>query len=247
MKNIFPYLLLTLMITGCSEKKNNTEVMTPVEKEIKQKEMINKAINKNLPTIGILIFEGVIINEVIASFDVFSQSDESGNALFNVAIIGKENKTYQSAHGLKILPDFTISNTPALTVLVVPSSYNPEEQTQDIALVNFIKEQNKTTEYIASHCAGAFLLGEAGIADNKKIVTYCGGGESLQSEYPLLKVLDDTKFSVVEDGKIISSNGNLVSYLAALSLLEKMTSKKHKKYVEEQLLLNKLAIEYADK
>jgi hypothetical protein len=52
--------------------------------------------------------------------------------------------------------------------------------------------------------------------------------------------MDDNIVSVVKDGKIISSNGSLVSYLASLDLLELMTSPAHRKYVEEQLLINKL-------
>lgn len=64
------------------------------------------------------------------------------------------------------------------------------------------------------------MIGAAGIADNKDIVTYVTGGESLKTEYPNLKVADDSKVSVIQDGKLISSNGNLVSYIASLDLLE---------------------------
>ena len=97
--------------------------------------------------------------------------------------------------------------------------------------------QNST----ASHCgAGAFLLGESGAAKNKKIVTYCSGGEALQQKYPSLIVMDDSKNSVVRDGNIISSNGNLVSYIASLELLELMTNKAQRTHVANELLLNKL-------
>jgi transcriptional regulator GlxA family with amidase domain len=91
-----------------------------------------------------------------------------------------------------------------------------------------------------SHCAGAFILGASGVADNKKIVTYCGGSKSLQDEFPKLLVQNDNIAKVVQDGKIISSNGNLVSYLGSLDLLEKMTSKEHRLHVEQELLLHKL-------
>ncbi len=46
--------------------------------------------------------------------------------------------------------------------------------------------------------------------------------------------------SVVQDGNIISSNGSLVSYIASLDLLEQMTNKTQREYVEELLLINKL-------
>jgi len=197
-------------------------------------------INEDLPTIGILIFEGVIINEVVAPLDVFSNSGIDGKPLFNVVVIAKEDKMYRSAHGLKIKSDFVIDQAPDLKVLVIPSSYTPDDQTSDKQLVNFIKEQNKTTEYVASHCAGAFLVGESKIADYRQIVTYVGGGESLQQSYPTLEVADDAEVSIIEDGKFISSNGSLVSYPASLYLLEKMTSSEHRLYVEESILFNRL-------
>jgi transcriptional regulator GlxA family with amidase domain len=240
MKKILLFCILGLTTIGCSEDKNNATISAYKRENLAQKSIVEKAIDKNLPTIGILIFEGVIINEVVAPLDVFSNSNADGKTLFNVIIIAKENKTYSSAHGLKLIPDFTIDKVPELKVLVVPSSYNPADQTADKKLVDFVKEQNKTTEYIASHCAGAFLIGESGIAENKKIVTYVTGGESLQKNYPNLKVADDSEVSVVEDGKFISSNGSLVSYIASFDLLEKLTSKEHRKFVEESILLDRL-------
>jgi transcriptional regulator GlxA family with amidase domain len=201
---------------------------------------MEKSIDKKIPTIGILIFEGVIINEVVAPLDVFSNYSAENEALFNVITIGKESKQYKSAHGLKITPDFTIDAVPNLKVLVVPSSYTPSNQTSDKELVEFIKEQNKTADYIASHCAGAFLIGETGIADDKEIVTYVTGGEQLKLEYPNLKVANDDVVSVVQDGKFISSNGSLVSYIASFDLLEKLTNKEHRKFVETSILFDRI-------
>lgn len=84
------------------------------------------------------------------------------------------------------------------------------------------------------------MLGESGVADDKKIVTYLSGADKLQKAYPKLLVMNDNIVSVVKDGKIISSNGSLVSYPASLDLLELMTSSAHRRYVEEQLLMDKL-------
>ncbi len=236
MKKTVLFGLILCTVLSCS--KGETEVNNI--KSTTKNNIMEKHIDNNLPTIGILVFEGVIINEVVAPLDVFSNTDPDGKSLFNVVLIAKERKTYSSAHGLKIVPDYTITDVPELKVLVVPSSYHPENQTSDEDLVNFVKSQNQTTDFIASHCAGAFLVGESGIADDKNIVTYVTGGEILQQEYPNLNVADDAEVSVMEDGKFISSNGSLVSYIASLDLLEKLTSLEQRKYVEEYILLNRL-------
>jgi len=240
MKRIFLFCTIALTILSCTEKNKTAETKDETNNLTQNSNKLNKAIDQNLPTIGILIFEGVIINEVVAPLDVFSSVNSEEKALFNVILIAKERKTYNSAHGLKVNPDYTFDNVPKLKVLVVPSSYNPTDQTSDIKLIDFIKEQNKTTDYIASHCAGAWLIGEAGIADNKEIVTYVTGGEYLKTDYPNLKVADDSNISVVQDGKFISSNGNLVSYIASLDLLEKMTNTEHRKFVETSILFDRI-------
>ncbi len=57
-------------------------------------------INLELPTIGILIFDGFLTNEVVAPMDVFTKKDSFGKSLFNVALIAKEDKIYVSQEGL---------------------------------------------------------------------------------------------------------------------------------------------------
>jgi len=240
MKKIVLICIIGLTLFSCSKQQKNDSKKATKAENLTQKQIMGKVIDNNLPTIGILIFEGVIINEVIAPLDVFSNPSSDEKHLFNVITIATDNKTYNSAHGLKIKPDYIIGNVPKLKVLVVPSSYNPADQTSDKKLVEFVKEQNKTTEYIASHCAGAFLIGETGIANNKEIVTYVTGGEYLKADYPNLKVADDSKVFVVQDGKFISSNGSLVSYIASFDLLEKLTSKEHRKFVETSILFDRI-------
>ena len=78
------------------------------------------------------------------------------------------------------------------------------------------------------------------MANGKKIVTWIGGGKDIQKNYPDLKAQDDGKVSYMEDGKFMSSNGNLASYVSSLELLEKMTNREHRKFVEFYLYLDRL-------
>ena len=232
-RTILFFLMISLI--GCSPKKEKDTQSINQTRNMKTKQLI-----QGIPTIGVLIFDGFLTNEVIAPIDVFAKPDKEGTPLFNVVTLAKEQRAYKSEEGLVVFPDFKLEETPNLNVLVIPSSYHPDVQEKDTTLITFIQEQNQTTGYIASHCAGAFLVGASGIADQKEIVTYVTGGEMLQKAYPQLQVLDDRTISVARDGKFFSSNGGLVSYTSSLDLLEKMTSVVHRKYVEEVLLLDRL-------
>lgn len=233
------------MLIGCNtEKKTNTEIenINHTEKETDTDTLTKhlKPFKSELPTIGLLMFSGVLQSEVIAASDVFAKPTEDGKQLFNVVSIAETKNPITTEEGMHFVPDYTFGNCPKLTVLFVPSAYDMYAQIHNEKIVDFIKEKDKETKYTVSNCAGAQLIGASGIADGKKIVTWIGGGEQLQKDYPNLKVQNDSLVTYVEDGKFSSSNGNLASYISALNVLEKMTSLEHRKFVESYLYLDRL-------
>ena len=232
-------LILIVILPACkSENDHNAQKQVRGEEVVESKKL--KPIKQDLPTIGLLMYEGVLTTEVTAALDVFAKPTEGGEQLFNVITIAETGKSIVSEEGLQIIPDYTFENCPKLAVLIVPSAYDMYAQVHNSKIVNFIKEKNKETEYTVSNCAGAHLIGESGIADGKKIVTWVGGGKELQKNYPNLLVQDDSLVSYVEDGKFISSNGNLATYISSLELLEKLTGEKHRKFVESYLYIDRL-------
>ncbi len=245
MKKLSPsFIFLPLILFGCisNTDKSTSPEPSPPDREVlanAENEML-KPINDSLPIIGLLMYNGVLTTEVTSAADVFTKPTADGKQLFNVITIAETSNPIVSEEGLKIVPDYTFQNCPNLDVLFVPSAYDMYAQVHNPKIVNFIKEQNKHTKYTVSNCAGAHLIGESGIADGKKIVTWIGGGEELQKAFPNLKVQDDSVVRYVEDGKFLSSNGNLVSYISALNLLEKMAGQEQVDFVESYIYLKEL-------
>ncbi len=237
-------ILLSLILVGCisNTDKSTGPEPSPADPEVvaKTEQDALKPINDSLPIIGLLMYNGVLTTEVTATADVFTKHTESGKQLFNVITIAETADPIVSEEGLKIIPDYTFENCPKLDVLFVPSAYDMYTQVHNPKIVEFIKEQNKNTKYTVSNCAGAQLIGASGIADGKKIVTWIGGGEQLQKDYPNLKVQDDSVVRFMEDGKFLSSNGNLISYVSALNLLKKMAGQEQVDFVESYLYLKEL-------
>lgn len=243
-RRILVAIIITTFLGSC--KKDKAESKTNV-REIKQKEFASdtltkhlRSFNPELPTIGLLMYNGVLQSEVVATSDVFAKPTEEGKQIFNVVTIAERENPITTEEGLRLIPDYTFENSPKLKVLFVPSAYDMFAQVNNENIVDFIREKNKETEYTVSNCAGAQLIGQSGIADGQKIVTWIGGGEQLQKDYPNLKVQNDSSVTYVKDGKFLSSNGNLASYIPALELLEIMTSTEHRKFVESYLYLDRL-------
>ena len=237
-------MIFTAVLMSCNSDKSKNKVENPefTKTEVKTDTLTKhlKTFNPELPTIGLLMYNGVLQSEVIATSDVFAKPTEDGKQLFNVVTIAETENPITTEEGMHFVPDYTFGNCPKLTALFVPSAYDMYAQIHNEKIVDFIKEKNMETEYTISNCAGAQLIGKSGIADGKKIVTWIGGGKQLQKDYPSLKVQNDSLVTFVRDSKFLSSNGNLASYISALELVEIMTNKEHRKFVESYLYLDRL-------
>ena len=237
-------IVLTTIAISCDNEKSKTNLKNKSINHVglQSDTLTNhlKPFKPELPTIGLLMFNGVLQGEVIATSDVFGKPNKNGKQLFNVITIAQTENPITTEEGMRFIPDYTFENCPKLTALFVPSGYDMHAQVNNDELVDFIKKKNKETEYIVSNCAGAQLIGKSGIANGHKIVTYIGGGKQLQKQYPNLKVQNDSLVTFVEDGKFSSSNGNLTSYISALNLVEKMTSTEHREFIEKYLYIDRL-------
>ena len=79
-----------------------------------------KTFDENLPTIGVILFNDVLMTEVTAPIDVFSKPRENGTKLFNVVTVAETLQPVATESGLRMLPDYTFTDCPKLAVLVVP-------------------------------------------------------------------------------------------------------------------------------
>jgi transcriptional regulator GlxA family with amidase domain len=185
--------------------------------------------------IGILVYDGVLTSDVTAPLEVFGVASRltwfSDYEVVTISV--SDQKTITTEEGLKIGVDAWIGDQPELDVLVLTSSYDMDALIENKDLIHFIQTTSKAADWMASNCSGAYLLAEAGLLNGKKATTWAGGENGLQKDYPAVDVQVDQNF-VVDHG-VITSNGSLVSYQAALKLLHLMTSESKAQEVADAL------------
>jgi len=190
--------------------------------------------------IGIVVFDGVLTSDVTAPIEVFGAA--SKKAWFSdyevVVISATEKKVVKTEEGLVITADNTIYDPMALDVVIVGSAYDMDPILNDKKLINFITAQTSKARWMASNCSGALVLAEAGVLDGKNATTWAGGEKDFASAYPKVKVQFDK--NVVVDEGVITSNGGPVSYQAAFTLLEKLSSEKFSQEISELIQFNRL-------
>jgi len=190
--------------------------------------------------IGIIVFDGVLSSDVTGPAEVFGvASRQAWFKDYNVKFIGiNSSPTITTEEGLVLTVDMTIADDIKLDALIVPSAYAMKPLIKNKSLIKFLRNQGQEVSWLASNCSGAFLLGEAGLLNQKNATTWAGGEKDLQNSYPDIKVIEDQ--NVVIDGNIITSNGSLISYQSALIMLAKMSSLKNAKSVFETLQMQRL-------
>ncbi len=190
--------------------------------------------------IGILVFDGVLSSDVTAPAEVFGvASRQAWFKDYQVTLIGIDaSPTVTTEEGIRLTVDASITDDIALDALIVPSSYSMEPLINNEALIEFLRTKSRQVSWLGSNCSGAFLLGEASLLNQKSATTWAGGEKDLQKSYPAINVVENK--NVVIDGNIITSNGSLVSYQAALIMLAKMSSLNNAKSVFEVLQMQRI-------
>jgi transcriptional regulator GlxA family with amidase domain len=185
--------------------------------------------------IGILVYDGVLTSDVTAPLEVFGVASRltwfSDYEVITVSVA--DQKTITTEEGLTIGVDAWIGDAPELDVLILTSSYDMDPLIENKDLIRFIQKTSQVSDWMASNCSGAYLLAEAGLLDGKKATTWAGGEADLQKDYPKVKV--QMNQNLVVDGGVITSNGSLVSYQAALKLLHLMSSETKAQEVADAL------------
>ena len=195
-------------------------------------------------TIGILVFDGVLTSDITAPAEVFGiATKQSWFSDYKVKFINVvDQPSITTEEGLTIAVSGSIYDKHSLNALIVPSSYSMAPLLQNKNLIEFIQTQEKHADWLASNCSGSELLAKAGLLDGKNATTWAGGEADLQKKFPSVKVKSDTNYVV--DGNIITSNGSVVSYAAALKLLSLMASEKSSNEVFEALQMGRLTNTY---
>lgn len=195
-------------------------------------------------TIGILVYDGVLSSDVTSPAEVFGvATKQAWFTDYEVKMISVEDQPFiTTEEGLSIKTDSHIGVKQKLSALIVPSSYTMKPLLNNKSLIGFIRSQGKQVDWLASNCSGALLLAEAGLLDGKQATTWAGGEADFQKDYPSVLVQHDKNYVVADN--IITSNGSVVSYVAAIKLLSLMSSDKLAKEVFAALQINRLTSHY---
>lgn len=178
---------------------------------------------KNL-TYGIFIYEQVAELDFIGPQQVFAASNsllQSGR----VVTIAQNTEPLTGLGGLRIIPDYSIEDSPELDVLLLPGT----AEVNDYALSNdraidWVREQYDRVSYMTAVCTGGLILQKAGLLKGRKATTHWMLMDALVND-PEVNELPDMRY--VRDGKIVTSQGVSAGIDMALWLVGEIHTPDH--------------------
>ena len=184
--------------------------------------------------VGIFLFNEVEVLDFAGPFEVFSLAEKDGEKIFDVITIGEHQHTISARNGLIVQPNTTFENCPDLDILIIPGGYGAENiEIKNPVTLQWIKEQYKKVNLLASVCTGAFLLAECGLLDDKEATTHWMDTDLLAKTYPKVKVKRDVKF--VEDGDIITAGGISAGIHMSFHIIKKLFGKEIAAYTAKRM------------
>lgn len=92
-------------------------------------------------------------------------------------------------------------------VLILPPALgDPIEPAAAARYASWLKERHAAGVILASICAGALVLGEAGVFAGRTVTTHWGYGDLLQSRFPEIARVEADRL-IIDDGDIITVGG----------------------------------------
>jgi len=163
--------------------------------------------------VGILIFDGVEVLDFAGPFEVFSRARltpgvdsrrSEDDAPFKVFTVAKYHEEVVATGGLRVVPEYSFSDAPAIDVLLVPGGFGTRLLLSDDETLAWIRTTAARASRITSVCTGALLLAKVGLLARRRATTHWSALDLLKSIDPTTVVDAAPRFV---DDVVVSSAG----------------------------------------
>ncbi|WP_395404101.1 GlxA family transcriptional regulator [Pseudoduganella sp. UC29_106] len=164
--------------------------------------------------IGILVYPRFQVLDLVATTVFELANIITGKALYQTTLLSEQGGNVISSSGVPVASE-AFGQQDFDTVLV-SGWMEPVRSTPGFN--DFLRAASAASRRTASLCTGAFLLGQAGLLDGRRVTTHWWQARELQHAFPKARVEEDRIF--IKDGKIWSSAGMTACIDLCLALVE---------------------------
>ena len=216
LRALAPWIACLVMLPGCTADGEELGVSTA--EVSKAREALDRPVDRALVA-AFLIVDGVYNTELTAPFDVFEHTRHHAPPGIEVFTVSPDGGEVVTAEGLRLVADHSFESAPVPDILVVPSAENSRDSDlENRRLIDWVRDTGDSARFVMSLCWGAFVLAEAGLLDDRSCTTFPSDYERFARRFPTATL--HVNASYVHDDRMITSQGGVRSYDAAMYLVD---------------------------
>lgn len=152
--------------------------------------------------VAFLLSEGAVVIDFAGPWEVFCDAHVTGRhaPAFSMYTVAESTNPVTASGGMRVLPQYALSDAPAPKVVVVPAQSDPTQ-----AVKAWLVRMASEADLVMSVCTGALVLAQAGLLDGRSATTHHSAFATLAMRYPNVTVVRGARF--VDDGRIATSAG----------------------------------------
>lgn len=158
--------------------------------------------------VAIVVHDGVQALDVAGPMDVFSEANtflDDGDR-YETALVAARREPLRASNGMRLVADLTLEEAAGgFDIVLVAGSPTPPEAAPEPSLLQWVKDLPWRSSLYGSICTGAFVLGYAGLLDDRRVTTHWQDAQALAARFPRAKVEPDLIY--VRDGRLITAAG----------------------------------------
>jgi putative intracellular protease/amidase len=165
--------------------------------------------------IGILLFPGFETLDVYGPVQMWGRLPDH-----DIVMISQDGRPVVSSQALTTTVNHSFETAPGFDILMVPGGMGTRTEVDNAAILDFIRLQDRTSEWTTSVCTGAALLARAGVLDGRNATSNKVAFEWVASQANA--VCWQRRARWVVDGKYATASGVSAGMDMALDLVERI-------------------------
>ncbi|WP_244424703.1 GlxA family transcriptional regulator [Methylobacterium nodulans] len=189
-------------------------------------------------SVAVLALPGVQLLDVAGPLDVFAEANtQAGTTIYDLAVVGTRPGPVETSSGRCLVADLVAgAEDPAgFDTLLVAGAPRIHELQADAALCAWLASAALKSRRYGSVCSGAFLLGQAGLLQGRRVTTHWAVADSLARRYP--EAVVDGDAICLFDGPVRTAAGVTAGLDLALALVDEDLGSEVARRVASQLVM----------
>jgi transcriptional regulator GlxA family with amidase domain len=171
--------------------------------------------------VAIFIFDDVEVLDFCGPLEVFGVTQtEDGSSPFEVVTVAATLDPVMARNQLSVNPQYSIANCPPVDLLLIPGGAGTRALLHQPDIIEWIRSQAASVDYLLSVCTGALLLAQAGLLAGLAATTHHTTFDLLRRLAPQAEVRMGDR--IVDNGAIVLSGGISAGIDMALYMVSRL-------------------------